>query len=281
MRPLPHRARALVSVALVCVGLAALAASVAAQFQGRGGFRGRGPRVGPNPEYDGAFRFCRIRFRNASNGDGGGWAVDYPRADQNLSFRFSELTVTSVGRDIAGNYNHAVFSLTDPEILHCPFIMMTEPGGAYFDEAEAASLRTYLDKGGFLWADDFWGEYAWVHWENELRKVVPSGAYPIVDLALDHPLFHVLYDVRSVPQIPSINFWYGRGGHTSERGGDSAEPHLRALTDARGHIMAVMTHNTDIGDAFEREGDSREYFETFAGPGYAVGVNVLVYALTH
>ena len=281
MRQRPRGVRALVSVAVVGVGVAVLAASVSAQFQGRGGFRGRGPRVAPNPTYDGAFQFCRIMFRNASNGDGAGWSVDYPRADQNLSFRFSELTVTPVSRDIAGNYNHGVYSLTDPEILHCPFIMMTEPGGAYFDDAEAASLRTYLQKGGFLWADDFWGEYAWAHWEGEMRKVVPSGAYPIVDLPLDHPLFHVLYDVRSVPQIPSIGFWYGTGGRTSERGNDSAVPHLRALTDSNGHVMAVMTHNTDFGDAFEREGDSHEYFEAFAGPGYAVGVNVLIYALTH
>jgi hypothetical protein len=84
-----------------------------------------------------------------------------------------------------------------------------------------------------------------------------------------------------VPQIPSINFWGGPGGRTSERGSDSAVPHLRALTDARGHVMAVMTHNTDFGDAFEREGDSHEYFETFAGPGYAMGVNILIYSLTH
>ncbi|OFW16921.1 MAG: hypothetical protein A3F69_05390 [Acidobacteria bacterium RIFCSPLOWO2_12_FULL_66_10] len=282
MSPLPRRARTLVPVVLVAVGLAVLTTNATAQFQGRrGGRRGFGARVGPNPKYDGAFQFCRIVFRNASNGDGGGWSVDYPRADQNLSFRFSELTVTPVSRNIAGSYNHTVYSLTDPEILHCPFIMMTEPGGAYFDEAEAASLRTYLDKGGFLWADDFWGDYAWAHWENEMRKVVPSGSYPILDLPLDHPLFHVLYDIRSVSQIPSINFWYGTGGRTSERGIDSPEPHVRALTDASGHVMAVMTHNTDFGDAFEREGDSRAYFETFAGPGYAMGINVLIYALTH
>jgi hypothetical protein len=166
-------------------------------------------------------------------------------------------------------------------LSHCPFIMMTEPGGTYFDQAEADSLRKYLQKGGFLWADDFWGDYAFDHWMNELRKALPSGEYPLTDVPLDHPLFHVLYDVKQIPQIPSINFWYGTGGRTSERGSMSANPHVRAVSDQDGRILVIMTHNTDFGDAFEREGDSREYFEAFAGAGYAFGVNALLYSLTH
>jgi len=76
-----------------------------------------------------------------------------------------------------------LLNLHQPEVFHCPILMMTEPGGAYFDEGEVANLRTYLLKGGFLWADDFWGEYAWSYWENQIRRVLPSGAYPIVTLA--------------------------------------------------------------------------------------------------
>ena len=100
-------------------------------------------------------------------------------------------------------------------------------------------------------------------------------------MPLEHQLFHVLYDVREIPQIPSINFWYGTGGRTSERGSDSATPHVRAVSDREGRILVIMTHNTDFGDAFEREGDNRQYFETFAGAGYAFGVNALLYSLTH
>src|SRR3954447_2605947 len=143
------------AVAAALLAAMTLASSADAQFQqrrgGRGGFgRGRGGHT--NPAYDGAFQFCRVMYRNAPDGDGGGWAVDSWRADQNLSFRFSELTRTSVSRDAAGEFNHVAIMLTDEQRLaHCPFIMITEPGGTYFDEAEAAALRKYLQRGGFMW----------------------------------------------------------------------------------------------------------------------------------
>ena len=272
-----------VRIVVALVAAIAMATAAAAQFQRRGGGRfGYGPRVGPNPAYDGAFQFCRIMFRQAPDGDGGGWFVDYPRADENLSFRFSELTRAIASRGVDGSFNHLVIRLTDEqELSRCPFIMMTEVGAAYFDDAEATALRVYLQKGGFLWADDFWGEYAWAHWENEIRKALPSSDFPLIDVPLEHQLFHMLYDVRQIAQIPSINFWYGTGGGTSERGRDSAVPHVRAIMDRTGHFLAVMTHNTDFGDAFEREGDSREYFERFAGAGYAFGVDTLLYSMTH
>jgi hypothetical protein len=267
------------AIVLAAAIVATLMSSASAQFQGR--FRGRSMNYGipPNAKYDGAFMFCRIMFRQARDGDGAGWSVDYPRADVNLSFRLSELTTTSVSRDAAGEFNHIVIQLTDPQLFRCPFIMMTEVGAAYFDQEEAKQLREYLLRGGFLWADDFWGEYAWEHWVTELQKVLPSG-YPIKDLSMDHPLFHVLYDVKDLPQIPSIGYYFSSGGDTSERP-DSRIPHARGIEDANGNLMVLITHNTDFGDAFEREGDNREYFDRFAGPGYAVGIDTLLYAMTH
>jgi hypothetical protein len=103
-------------VAVALIVAASLATSAGAEFQqrrGGGGRFGRGMGAIENPNYDGAFMFCRIMFRNASDGDGGGWSVDWPRADENLSFRFSELTRTSVSRDAVGKYNHVVIPLTD------------------------------------------------------------------------------------------------------------------------------------------------------------------------
>jgi hypothetical protein len=266
---------------LLVAGL--LAGAAAAQTRrGFGRFRGPSIRMATPEDFDGNFLFCRIIFRNASNGDGNGWGVDYPRADINLTFRLSELTTTTVSRDQEDGYKHVVVRLTDPLLYHCPFVMMTEPGGAYFDQEEAAQLRDYLLKGGFLWADDFWGEYAFRFWSEEIAQALPPEHYPIVDVPLDHTLFHVLYDIHRIPQIPSIDFWAGTGGQTSERGRDSAVPHVRAIFDEDGgRIMVLMTHNTDFGDAFEREGDDHRYFLQFAPEGYAFGVNAIVYSMTH
>lgn len=261
---------------------AAFLAAVAQQpfVQGRG--LERAPvRAATSTNFDGAFVFCRILFRNGISGDGNGWDVDYPRADENLSIRLSELTKTPVSFDREHEPNHVVVRLTDPALFHCPFTMLTEPGGAYFNEAEAAGLRAYLLKGGFLWADDFWGDYAFGVWAGEIGKALPPHEFPIVDLPLDHPIFHTVFQIPRVPQIPSIGFWAGSHGGTSERGTLSAVPHVRAISDARGRIMVLMTHNTDFGDAFEEEATDRAYFLQFSVDGYRFGVNALVYAMTH
>src|SRR6185436_3290826 len=144
----------------------------------------------PTPEsFDGRFNFCRIAFAPNPMGDGGGWSVDYPRADINLSIRLSELTKTAISTDGEGDHNYLVMRLTDPALFQCPFIMMTEVGRVSFSPEEAEKLREYLLKGGFLWADDFWGSYAWEVWESEFSKVLPSAQYPMRDLPPDHPLF--------------------------------------------------------------------------------------------
>ena len=86
-----------------------------------------------------------------------------------------------------------------------------------------------------------------------------------------------MYDV----QMSNISFWYQTGGSVSERGADSAAVHYRGVQDSRQRLIALMTHNTDVADTWEREGDSKEYFNQFSPRGYAIGVNVVVYALTH
>ncbi len=275
MKRRPSRLVACAAVAL----LLCAAVEVEAQFRGRGGF-GFGARTASAKDFDGSFHFCRIVFRNSIQGDGGGWSVDYPRADINFSIRLSQLTKTHVSRDNTGEPNHLLVRLTDKELFDCPFVMMTEPGGAGFDDQEAAALRLYLEKGGFLWADDFWGEYAWNWWVGQLRKALPASDYPIFDLPLDHPMFHTQFEVKKVPQIPSINFFFGSRG-TSERGADSAVPHARAIADKQGRLIVLMTHNTDFGDSWEREGDDATYFVNFGPDGYAFGIDAVLYALTH
>ena len=159
--------------------------------------------------------------------------------------------------------------------------MMTEVGRAYISPEEAAKLREYLKKGGFLWADDFWGSYAWEHWSQEIGKVLPPNEYKIFELPKDHPLFRQHFQISKVPQIASINFWMGSGGGTSERYEDSAVPHAMGIADSQGRLMVLMTHNTDFGDSWEREADDPNYFYQFSVDGYAFGINVLLYALSH
>ena len=260
----------------------ALALAASGEAQRRGGRGGYNTRYAiPEDFDDGRFQFCRIAFRGNRGGDGGGWGVDYPRADINMSIRLSELTKTQVSFSGPQEPNHAVIRLTDETFYQCPFVMMTEVGAAYLDDAEAEALRNYVLKGGFLWADDFWGEYAWRAWAEQLGKAFPPGQYPIVDLPSDHPLFRSQFIMTGVPQIASIGFWLGSGGGTSERYQDSAVPHARAIVDEHGRIMVLMTHNTDIGDSWEEEASNPQYFYEFSVNGYAFGINVLLYAMTH
>jgi Domain of unknown function (DUF4159) len=272
--------RHLAAITVLVVYSVLAAAGVAAQRPGQGRRGVPPPHVVPAGSYNGAFRFCRISFRSLPEGDGDGWYVDYPRADVNLTTRLAELTNTPITHDLEDNPIHVVVRLTDTELFECPFVMMTEPGGSYFDDREARALRTYFLKGGFLWADDFWGSAAWDWWAGQIGKVLPPGEYPIVDVPRDHPIFHTMFDIASVPQIPNIGLWLRRR-LTSERGADSAEPHARAIMDHEGRMIVFMTHNTDFGDSYEEERVSPDYFRRFSVEGYAVGINVLLYAMAH
>jgi hypothetical protein len=271
---------------LAVVLVLGVATVAAAQFRG-GGFRGFGPRGYPAKfataeNFGKGFNFCRGVYTSGRREAGGqGWSTDYPDAELNFSIRLSELTRTRIARDHSGDADHVVVRLTDELLYQCPYLHMEDVGTAAMTDAEVEGLRSYLLKGGFLWVDDFWGSYAWNNWQSQFARVLPPAEYPIHDIPLDHPLLKTMFDVKVVPQIPSIQFWRTSGGGTSERGSDSAEPHLRGVTDKHGTLIAVMTHNTDISDAWEREGEDPRFFYNFSPDGYALGINVLLYAMTH
>jgi hypothetical protein len=273
--------RRIVSGLAIAVVLVTASTALAQRRRGFGGWGYAPVRMATPESFDGAFTFCRIMFSQSYDGDGGSWIVDYPRADINLSIRLSELTRTRISRDHSGEPNNVVLRLTDDLLFQCPFIMMTEVGATYLSAEEATRLREYLLKGGFLWADDFWGTQAWEVWAREIGKALPPSEYPIVDVPLTHPIFHQQFDVKRVIQIPSITAWMNMGGGTSERGADSAEPHARAIFDKHGRMLVFITYNTDFGDAFEREAEDPRYFYTFSVEGYQTGINVLLYALLH
>jgi hypothetical protein len=236
-----------------------------------------GTRLATERDFDGRFNFCRLVYQG--NRNGGSWTTDYPNADINMSIRLAELTRTRVSTTGGGQPNHLLVRPTDPTLFRCPLVIMTAPGSAVFDDEEADALRTYLAKGGFLWADDFWGTDQWEQWEAQFRKVLPEAA--IVDVPLDHAILRSQFVVTEIPQIPNIGYFRRSGGDTSERGADSAIPTARIVSDERGRVMVLMTHNTDISDSWEREGEDASYFYAFSPRGYAFGINVLLYALTH
>ncbi|HSJ30579.1 MAG TPA: DUF4159 domain-containing protein [Longimicrobiales bacterium] len=232
------------------------------------------------PEQRGGFTFCRLLYNSVrAEPAGHGWNTDYPASDHNFMLRLSQLTTTDVSRWNDGEPGYAVVRATDRTLFECPFLFASDIGTARLSDEETLLLRQYLMKGGLLWVDDFWGDLAWDFWAETIRRVLPF--YEITDLPPDHPLFTTAFVVPAVPQIPSIQFWRRSGGATSERGAASAEPHLRAIRDENGRIMVLMTHNTDIADGWEREGEDDDYFFSFSGDAYALGINIALWALTH
>jgi hypothetical protein len=273
-------------LALACVLVAVAAVVAGAQGFGQrwGRLRGAPPRFPAADSFDGSFNFCRGMYDSDPGhreAGGMGWWTDYPDADINFSIRLSELTKIRVSKQANGDPNHLVVRLTDDALFSCPWLEMEDVGTMVLSEAEVVRLREYLLKGGFLYVDDFWGDPAWDQWVSEISRVLDPAKYPIVDLTLDHALFRTMFVITKLPQIPSINHWMRSGGEISERGAESAIPDIRGIADERGRLMVVMTHDTDISDAWEREGEDPRYFYLFSPDGYAVGINIVIYALTH
>ena len=223
------------------------------------------------------FTFVRVRYTSESWGyrRGGGWATDFPASDLNFSFRLQQLTSLKV--DPVARF----LRLTDPHLFEYPFIYIVEPGALVFEDDEIKALRRYLLNGGFLMVDDFWGEEEGDNFYREIRRVFPDREPQ--ELPLEHPIFHVVYDLKKKPQIPSIDHaWAGRDtGRTWERE-DAQTPHYRALFDDAGRMMAIICQNTDLGDGWEREGEDPWYFHEFSEKyAYPLGINIVVYAMTH
>jgi hypothetical protein len=268
--------------AFVLSGLLAVATTVSAQWGWGRIAEGPGVPVRHPPDGfgDGAFTVCKLKFTSVVREPlGMGWATDYPYAGINLMTRVSELTRTPISRDEDGEPNYWVVSATDPALFRCPYLMAADVGTLRFSADEVTRMREYLLKGGFLWVDDFWGTRAWIRWSAEMKRVLPD--HKIFDIPPDHPVRHTMFDLKEIPQVTAIQNWRGTGYSTSERGADSPHPNFRAIADDKGRIMVLMTHNTDIADSWERESEDREFFLQFSPDGYAVGLNVVLYALTH
>ena len=275
----------------LAVVIGALGAAATAVYAQRiwAGFYGRTPPKFPTATtFDGNFHFCRVMFES-DHREKQGWGTDYPGADINLSVRLSELTKVRVTltHDVEGGEDEVpdtvVVRLTDDALFKCPFTLMEDAGTARFSDEEVQRLRQYLLKGGFLFVSDYHGALAKAQFDEEIGRVLSPAEYPIVDLTPpDHPLWHTMFPVSRLPQMASIQTWRRTGGDTIERWNETgAPPDARGIADDHGRLMVVMIHNSDIPDPWEREGEEKEYFFRFSPDAYAIGIDILLYAMMH
>jgi len=219
------------------------------------------------------FTFCRIKFTNDMHLRGGPWFTDYPDSDLNFTKRLSEMTTIETNP-------HVIVSLDDDAIFNYPFIYMLEVGTMALTDKEVERLRIYLLRGGFLMVDDFWGEAEWHNWEMNISKVFPPQEYPMTDIPLSHEMFHCVFDLQEIPQIPGVYSWL-RTGLSYERE-DAKQVHCRGIWDHNNRLMVVVMHNCDMGDGWEEEGTNEDYFKLYSAPkAYPLGINIVVYAMTH
>jgi hypothetical protein len=233
-----------------------------------------------------AFTFVRLRFTNGNHRRFGGgfgtgtatsWLNDWPSADFNFSFRLQQLTSMKVNPD------PVQLEIEDERLFGFPFVTMHQVGALEFSEEQVQILRRYLRNGGFLMVDDEWGSDQ-QNWHEQIKRVLPNREP--VELPLEHPIFHCVFDLKIRPQIPTLQMWLrnaelGQPERTWRSEADGG-PHFRAIYDDKGHMMVLECANNDIADSWEQEGEDEEYFHRFSEKyGYPLGINIIVYAMTH
>ena len=211
-------------------------------------------------------------YRGYGRGYGGGgtWTTDYPEADNNFIVGLREWAGTNL--KIASRPE--ALEIMDDRLFDYPLLYIVEPGFMELSNEQAARLREYIMRGGFIFMDDFWGEYEWENVQAQLHKVLPE--YPIKELSLSHPIFHSYLDVEEIVQVPNV--YNAMRGVTSEKGG--VVPYYMGIENKDGRMVVFIARNSDLGDAWEWINDSR-YPVKYGLPAYKVGINVVIYAMSH
>ena len=259
-----------------------LAGAVYAQraFREYPALEGEDSSAGLPPDYQvpGEFILGRLMFPSSRGFFGGGnykqgysaWTVDYPLGDRNFLRLLRRLTTVNV---------RSVEQPTDlddgDDVFNWPFLIASFPGTWNLSDAQAARLREYLLRGGFLFCDSFFGTTEWNGFQATLRRVFPER--PIVELSPDHPVFHTLYDIDQLPQVPNGRQLRWRGvGYRA----DGVVPHWRAVLDDEGRVMVLISFNNDVGDSWQYA-DVPEYPQSASYLGIRIGADIAVYAMTH
>ena len=197
------------------------------------------------------------------------WTMDYPRSDRHFSAALRRLT-----RIHARSVEQCVNLDDGDEVFRYPFLYAVEVGHWNLTDAQAAKLREYLLRGGFFMCDDFHGTYEWEVFTASMKRVFPDR--PIIDIDNEDPIFHTLYDLQERYQVPGEQFVHS--GLTYEH--DGYQPKWRGIRDDKGRLMAAICHNMDLGDSWEHA-DNPQYPVKFSDLGVRIGVNYVVYAMTH
>ena len=195
------------------------------------------------------------------------WTNDYPRADRHFTAavrRLSRVDIRSVEQPVNPD--------DDDDIFNWPFLY--EEGGAMnLTDAQVVKLRDYLKRGGFLILDDAWGTRQQALFEQELQQIMPG--YQTAEIANNDPVFHDVFDLDNRGPIPGQWSRYGRMYMN-----DGYEPHWRGLYDDKNRLMVALWLNVDTGDSWEWA-DDPSYPERYSALGMRIGVNHVVYAMTH
>jgi hypothetical protein len=260
------------------VGLAFLPIVGQSPFDDFNRFRQRRrPVASPNDQSGpsfGEYTFVRIIYDTPPRGYGrrsgsGPW-TDYPEADNNFIVGLREWAGTNL--KIAPRPE--VLEVMDDRIFDYPILYIVEPGSMELADEHAARLREYCARGGFIFFDDFWGEYEWYNLETQLAKIWPERKWK--ELPLTHPIFHSYLDIEEIVQVPNV--YNAQRGITSEKGG--VIPYYRGVEDEKGRVVAFISFNSDLGDAWEWINDP-SYPVKYGLAAYKVGINVVVYAMSH
>jgi hypothetical protein len=223
-------------------------------------------------DYVGEFTFSRAIYTSDYDGwRSQSWAIDFPEADEHFIIGIREWA----GTNLKISSQPKQLRILDDSLFNYPFLYIVEPGYMSMSDEEGTRLREYLMRGGFLFLDDFWGDYEWEHVQNLMHRVLPD--YKIVDLPPSHPIFHCYLDIEEVTQVPGIGSWMSRGV-THEKGG--IVPHYMGIEDKNGRLLVFFTRNCDLGDAWEWIDDPR-YPVKYGLVAYKIGINAVIYAMSH
>jgi len=254
MRRVPAPSR--FTAVLVVAGAAMLTVWSLAYAQGGG--RWRGDDVEPNAAYDGRFTFVRLRY---AGGRRSGWSFDYPAMERNFMTILDELTTVGPHVDESN-----VLTMDDTTLFRYPVAYLSEPGYWVPNEAEAAGLRAWLAKGGFLIVDDFYGRQ-WANFERSMMYVMPDAR--IVELDVSHPIFNTFFKIETLEGL----------SHPADDRAKAVYLGIFEDNDPTQRLSVIINYNNDIGDFMEWSGEGW-YPINFTNDAYKLATNYVIYGLT-